>query len=132
MIRFTTPARFGFAPALALAAFASAALTLTPPAFASTQPALTDDGVPQATLNVAGVDFTSAKAVAHVKNQVRRTARAICAPDSDGTPLTTDQRKCIDTALHTGFAQVDSKNMAALRRTSTDVAAAQPEERPAH
>ena len=121
MVRFTTTARFGFALALA-----SGFLTLTPPAFAA-------NDVPQAMLNAAGIDFSSAKAVTHVQNQVRRIALQICAPDWDYQgPLAPDRRKCIDTAVHNGFAQIASKRMDALRRTTVDMAAAQLEENPTH
>ncbi len=122
----TKSARLG-ARAGILITLASGFLALTSPAFAAA-----DDDVPQATLNVAGTDFTSDKAIAHLTNRIRHTARQICSPDWDGKSLSPDERKCYDTAMKTGLAQIESKRMAALRRTSPAMASAQPEEHQAH
>ena len=46
--------------------------------------------------------------------------------------MSTDQRKCVDTAMRNGLAQIESKRMAAQRLTSTSLATAQPEAHPAH
>ncbi len=127
MTRFTTAARFG-ASASILCTIASGFLAMTPPAFAAD-----DDNIPQARLNVAGTDFTSAKAIAELKSRIRRTALDICTTRSDGkTLMSPDQRKCYDTAMHTGLAQIEGRQLAALRQTTTNIAAAQPEEHLTH
>jgi UrcA family protein len=123
MTRLTNLAR-----ASVLLALASSALALTPAAFAAA-----DDDLPQARLNITGTDLTSAKSVAHLKSRVRHTAFDICAPDWDGKSLMSmDQRKCYDTALQNGMAQIESKRLEALRKTSPDMASAQPREQHAH
>ena len=125
MTHFTTIARTG-----TLIAIASSLLALTAPAFAAP---IDEDALPQATLNVAGTDFTSAKAVDHLKARVRRTALEICVPDGDTRmPMATDQRQCYNTAIRNGLAQIESKQQLAMRKTTVNVASAQTDTHPAH
>lgn len=124
MTRFITIARTS-----TLIAVASSLLAMTAPAFA----APSDDSLPQGTLNVAGIDFTSPKAVAHLKARVRHLAFDICVPDGDARqPLTTDRRECLATAIRNGLAAVDTKQELAMRNKPVDVAAAQIETHPSH
>ncbi len=103
--------------------------------FALTAPAVAapvDDALPQGTLNIAGTDFTSAKAVDHLKARVRRMAYQICVPDgSSRLPIPTDQSKCVDTAISNGLAQIAGKQEQALRAITVTVAAAQIDTHPA-
>lgn len=118
-----------FARTGALIALASGLLAITAPAFA----AQNDDVLPQGTLNVAGTDFTSAKAVAHLKTRVRHIAFAICVPSGNNmVAMAPDERKCYDTALNSGLAQIASKQQQALRGTTVDMASAQGETRSNH
>lgn len=95
------------------------------PAMAATDP------VPQAELNVAGTDFTSAKAVDRLITRLHRIATEICAPDSDArTPMNDDQRTCYDTAVKTAMAQINSKREQAMRETGVHVAAAESAAKP--
>lgn len=112
----------------ALLALASGLLAFAAPAFAQN-----DDVVPQSKLNVASTDFTSAKAVDHLKARVRRVAFQICVPDGQSlAPIPADQRKCINTAMHNGMAQIDSKQQQAMRATTVNMASAQTDTHPAH
>lgn len=127
MTRLMTSARSGTRTSLLLAIAAS---FLAVPAMAY---AAGDDVVPQATLHAAGTDFTSSQSVTSLKRKLRQTAYHICSPNWDGkTILSGDERKCYDTALHNGMAQIDSKQMEARRQTTTDMASAQPQEHPTH
>jgi UrcA family protein len=113
-----------FARTSVLIALASSLLAITAPAFA----AQNDDAVPQGTLNVAGTDFTSAKAVDHLKARVRRMAYEICVPNSNGAAIMApDERKCVETAVNNGFAEIASKQQQALRATTVNMASAQTE-----
>ena len=123
MTRLTTIVR-----ASVLLAVASGILAATPPAFAAG-----NEDVPQAKLNVAGVDFTSPKAVAHLKTEVRHTALEVCGYDwTDKGAMSIDTRKCYDAALQGGFAQIDSKQQQALRDNAVKMASAQPQDRRTH
>ncbi len=123
MIRFTAAARTGL-----FLTIAASFLAMTPPAFAAD-----DDAVPQSVLNVAHTDFTSAKSVAQLKQHVRHVAYGICTADSDGRALmSTDQRKCYETAMRSGLAQIETKRVAALRQSSPALASAQLLERATH
>lgn len=105
-----------------LLAVASGLLAVTAPAFA----APTEDALPQGKLNVAGTDFTSVKAVNHLKARVRRIAFEICVPDGNrSVVLATDQQKCYDTAIQNGLAQIASKQEQAQRATTVNMASAQ-------
>lgn len=91
------------------------------------------DQVPQAELNIATTDFTSQKAVDHLISRLHRVALEICAPDLDPkVGLSDDERTCVNKALKSGLAQIDSKREEARRETSVHVATAQPVETPAH
>ncbi len=112
-----------------LIALASSLLAITAPAFA----AQNDDALPQGTLNVAGTDFTSAKAVDHLKARVRHVAFAICVPNGNSAfAMAPDERKCYDTALNSGLTQIASKQQQALRATTVNMASAQGETRYNH
>jgi UrcA family protein len=118
-----------FARTGALIALASGLLAITAPAFA----AQNDDVLPQGTLNVAGTDFTSAKAVDHLKARVRRIAFEICVPNGNSSfAMAPDERKCYDTALNSGLTQIASKQQQALRATTVNMASAQGETRSNH
>ncbi len=117
-----------FARTSVLIALASSLLAITAPAFAAS-----DDAVPQGTLNVAGTDFTSAKAVDHLKARVRRIAFEICVPNGNSSfAMAPDERKCYDTALNSGLTQIASKQQQALRATTVNMASAQGETRSNH
>jgi UrcA family protein len=106
----------------ALALIASGFVTMVPAAHAAQA-----DQVPQGELNVAGTDFTSAKAVDHLIARLHRVARDICLPDNDAkTLLSDDERKCVNTALASGLAQIETKRQLALREAGVHVAAATP------
>jgi UrcA family protein len=112
-----------FARTSVLIALASSLLAIAAPAFAAS-----DDAVPQGTLNVAGTDFTSAKAVDHLKVRVRRIAYEICVPNGNGAAIMApDERKCVETAVNNGLAQIASKQQQALRGTTVNMASAQTE-----
>jgi UrcA family protein len=112
----------------ALIALASSLLAITAPAFAAN-----DDALPQGTLNVAGTDFTSAKAVDHLKARVRRMAYEICVPNGTGAAIMApDERKCVETALNSGLTQIASKQEQALRGATVNMASAQTETRSNH
>jgi|GEM_PF-1202381 len=86
-----------------------------------------DDQVPHGEINVAGIDFASAKAVNHLITRLHRVALDICAPDaSNRSAMTYDERKCVDAAVKTGMLQIDNKRQEALRASSVHVATAQP------
>jgi UrcA family protein len=117
-----------FARTTVLLAVASGLLAMTAPAFAQS-----DDAVPQGKLNVAGTDFTSAKAVDHLKARVRRLAFEICVPNGNSAiTMAADERKCYETAVNNGLAEIASKQQQALRATTVDVASAQTETHSSH
>lgn len=109
-------------------AFASGLIALATPAFA----AAADDALPQTAVNVAHTDFTSAKAIGHLKAQVRRAAFKICVPDGNVMTMPADQRKCYETAVNGGLAQIASRQEQALRSTTVNVASVQGDIQPAH
>jgi UrcA family protein len=113
-----------FARTSALIALASSLLAITAPAFAASN----DDPLPQGTVNIAGTDFTSVKAVDHLKARVRRVAFEICVPNASGAVIMApDERKCYETALTNGLTQIASKQQEALRATTVNMASAQGE-----
>ncbi|KUR73376.1 UrcA family protein [Novosphingobium sp. FSW06-99] len=91
------------------------------------------DQAPQAELNIAATDFTSQKAVDHLIARLHRVALDICAPNLDPkVGLNDDERACLNKALKSGLAQIDSKREEAMRETSVHVATALPVETPVH
>jgi len=85
------------------------------------------DQVPQAEMNIAGTDFTSAKAVDHLVSRLHRVAIDLCVPDGQQIgAMTGDQRACVAAAVKTGMAQIDSKRQQALRDSAERLAVANP------
>lgn len=104
-------------------------VSMGPRAFA----AAGDDLPPQARLNIAGTDFTSLKAVAHLKSRVNRTAIEVCASDWDRKRMmTSEESRCYDKALNNGMAQIEFRRQDALRKTTVNMAVAQPIKHPDH
>jgi UrcA family protein len=113
---------FTFARTATLALVASAVITLAPAAHAAD-----GDQAPQAEMNVAGTDFTSAKAVDHLITRLHRVALDICVQQGDPHALMSDdERACVNAAIKSGLAQIDSKRQEAMRETAVHVATAQP------
>lgn len=108
-----------------LALIACGCIAGATPAFAA------EDQAPQAQLNTAGVDFTSAKAVNRLINRLHRIATDMCAPNHDAkTLMSDDERKCFDVAVQSGMTQIDSKRQEAMRGTPVHVAVAQSDVQP--
>jgi UrcA family protein len=111
---------FTLARTAAVAMIASAVVAIAPAAHAAS-----DDKLPQAEINIAGTDFTSPKAVAHLITRLHRVARDICVPDGQTvTPMSSDEATCIDTAIKSGLVQIDTKRQQAMREAKVNVAAA--------
>jgi UrcA family protein len=117
MSHLTTLAR-----AAAFAGLVSGCVALSAPAFAQDA-----DALPQGALVIRGVDFTSPKAVAHLKRRLDHLAMNICTPQSSGhTFLSHDEQACYDTALKNGLAQIDSHQEQAMRDQAQKLAVANP------
>lgn len=113
---------FTFVRTASLALIATGLLSLAPAAQAAD-----GDQAPQAELNIAGTDFSSAKAVDHLIARLHRVALDICLADGQQTTaMSEDQRTCVATAVKTGLAQIESKRQQAMRDTSGRLAAANP------
>ena len=96
---------------IARTAAIAASLALTAPAFAAET-----DSPPQATVALHGADLTSPRAVAQLKHRLHRVAMDICTPHASGSIfLSRDERECYDTAMHSGLAQIDSRQQQAIR-----------------
>lgn len=117
-----------FAKTVALSLAAMAAIGAMPAAAQDTRSI-----VPQADLDVAHVDFTSPKAVKGLQLRLRRLARKICTPFSDGSGrMTADELHCYNTAMKGGLAQIESHRQLALARAQQTIVAANTELRAAH
>ena len=98
------------ARAAALAGLVSGCIALSAPAFAAD-----NDTPPSGAVAVNGTDFTSPRAVAHLKGRVRRVAMDICVPNSGGRiPMSLDEQRCYQTAVKDGFSQIASRHEQAL------------------
>jgi UrcA family protein len=81
------------------------------------------DAPPQGRITVREVDFTSARAVAHLKQRLRHVAMDACMPNAGGRiVMTRDEQACYDTALKDGLAQIESRRQQALRERSVRLA----------
>jgi UrcA family protein len=103
-----------------LAMIATACVMLAPAARAA------DEQVPQGELNIAGTDFTSARAVDHLIARLHRVATDICVTEARAPFTTDDQRTCIKTAINSGMVQIEARRQQAMRDTATRLAAATP------
>jgi len=113
---------FNLARTASLALIATGFLSIAPAAHAAD-----GDQAPQAELNIAGTDFTSATAVDHLINRLHRVAIDICVPESQQTlAMSNDQRACVAAAVKTGLAQIDSKRQQAMRDSAARLATATP------
>jgi UrcA family protein len=111
---------FTLARTATVAMIASAFVTLAPVAHAQAV-----DTLPQAEINIANTDFSSPKAVSHLITRLHRVAIDICMPDSQRvTPMNSDEAKCVDTAIKSGMAQIETKRQQAMRDAKVNVAAA--------
>lgn len=111
---------FTLARTASLALIASGLLSLAPAAHAA-------DGeqAPQAEINIAGTDFSSPKAVDHLVARLHRVAIDICEPETLQTlTMSDDQRACIQAAVKSGLAQIESKRQQATRETTARLATA--------
>ena len=106
----------------------AATLALVATGFVSLAPlahAADDAPVPQAEINIAGTDFTSAKAVDHLIIRLHHVALDICVPDSDQkSTLGDDQRTCVQTVLKSGLAQIETRRQQAMRDSTARLATA--------
>ena len=83
------------------------------------------DAVPTGAIALHGADFTSPRAVAHLKRQVRHVAMDICAPSAVGrTFMSPSEQACYETAVNDGLKQIDGRQQQALRDRSVRLAAA--------
>jgi UrcA family protein len=84
------------------------------------------DALPQGIVAVHGADFTSPRAVAHLKRQVERVATNICLDQpADLGFVSRDERACYDTAVNDGLAQINRRQQQALRDRPVRLAASQ-------
>ena len=113
---------FNFVRTASLTVIATGFVALAPLAHAAE-----GDQIPQAEINIAGTDFTSAKAVDHLVSRLHRVAIDLCVPDRQLiVAMTGDQRACVAAAVKTGLAQIDSKRQQARRDSAERLAAASP------
>jgi UrcA family protein len=74
------------------------------------------DGIPYRAIHTAGLDLSSSAVVRKLQMRVRWAAEAVC-PDNleiDDIVPSPERRACLNNAIGKGFAQIESKHLAAL------------------
>ena len=67
-----------------------------------------EEAVPQAQINIAQTDFSSAVAVKKLRSAVRTSARRMCFEDTNRLP-NQDESACYNAAIESGLAQIEER-----------------------
>jgi len=83
-----------------------------------------DEAAPQAQINVANTDFSSAAAVKKLQSAVRTSARHMCFEDTNRLP-SQDESACYNAAIQSGLAQIEERTNGKLSSQSITTVAEQ-------